>query len=198
MEEFQYRPADVFLTRGTSLLSRLIRFFTRSLGESRTKVNHVGIVVSRGPIGEVYVVEALSEVKRHRLVEGYGDGLDEVAVYRPLNTSGKERETIVRKAESYVGRRYGISKIVCHLLDWLLLGAYLFRRLASDKYPICSWVVAHAFSAVGKNFGQPPGAAAPDDIWDFVTSNPDKYQLVRELSPIRDDREGAGRIQNRS
>ena len=38
-------PGDVFLTRGSSFISRAIRFFTRSIGEKRTKVNHVGLVV---------------------------------------------------------------------------------------------------------------------------------------------------------
>jgi len=88
----------------------------------------------------------------------------------------EERETIVRKAQTYVGRPYGVGQLIFHFLDWLLLGAYVFRRLGSDKYPICSWVVAHAYAVVGKYFGQPPGAADPDHIWDFVVAKPDKYQ----------------------
>ena len=42
------KPGDIFLTRGPGLLSRLIRFFSRSIGESRTKVNHAGLVVKEG------------------------------------------------------------------------------------------------------------------------------------------------------
>ena len=65
-------PADVFLTRGHSFLSRAIRFFTRGLGESRTKVNHVGVVVTKGSLETAEVVEAVSRVKRHRLWNAYG------------------------------------------------------------------------------------------------------------------------------
>ena len=53
-----------------------------------------------------------------------------------------------------------------------------------DRYPICSWLVAHAFKKAGKTFGVKPGAATPDDIWDFVRSNPDKYETVIELGPL--------------
>ena len=65
-------PADIFLTRGTGIISRLIRVFSRSIGESRTEVNHVGVVVEGGPIDSAVVIEALSKVKRHKLVDQYG------------------------------------------------------------------------------------------------------------------------------
>ena len=73
------------------------------------------------------------------------------------------------------------------MLDWILQGAYVFRRLTSDqRYPICSWLVAHAFSKAGKNFGVAAGAAQPDDIWDFVSDpqNHEKYSCIHELKRI--------------
>lgn len=184
------QPADIFFTRGTSLLSRAIRFFTRRIGESRTKVNHVGIVVEAGHLERVVVVEALIRVRRHRLWERYFAKREtKLAVYRPLDLTGSETERIVAKAESYVGRQYGFAMIVAHFLDWLLQGAYVFRRLlGSDDYPICSWVVAHAFAAADKTFGVPAGAASPDDIWDFVHESPDKYAEVRNLRALADSR----------
>jgi len=156
------------------------------LGESRTKVNHVGIVVEGGAIEEAVVVEALSRVKRHRLVTRYGsNGKDEVAIYRPLNIPGEDIAAIVRKAETYVGCKYDYSEVLLHLADWFLLGAYVFRRLGRmNPYPICSWVVADAYSNVGKDFGVPAGAASPDDIWDFVNKHPEKYELVYPLGPL--------------
>jgi len=60
-------PGDIFLTRGCDLISRAIRFFTKSIGEKRTKVNHVGLVVQRGNIKTAIVVEAQSKVVRHKL-----------------------------------------------------------------------------------------------------------------------------------
>lgn len=187
--DFVHEPAlqagDVFLTRGSGLVSRLIRFFTRSFGEPRTRANHVGVVVRGGPFGEAVVVEALRTVKRRRLVKGYAGTRNHVAVFRPINLTDDERRVIVHAAQAYVGRKYGYLKILTHSLDWLLQGAYVFRRLTdSDNYPICSWVVAHAFAKAGKDFGVEPGAASPDDIWDFCVEETDKYQQVRELRPL--------------
>jgi len=84
--------------------------------------------------------------------------------------------------------KYDTLKLAAHLLDWLLLGVYLFRRLADNgDYPICSWLVAHAFGEAGKNFGVERGAAEPDDIWDFVTAKTDKYECLHPLARLRED-----------
>jgi hypothetical protein len=189
-DEPRLEPADIFLTRGTSLLSRLIRFFSVRIGEKRAMVNHVGIVVEGGPFHEAIVVEAQRTVLRHRLVDWYGKSDTMVAVYRPINLSEDEMSVVVHAAESYVGRTYGYFKIITHALDWFLLGAYVFRRLnIRDNYPICSWVVAHAYGKADKHFGVHPGAANPDDIWRFVVSNPEKYKVVRPLELLPKKRE---------
>jgi hypothetical protein len=182
------KPCDVFLTRGNGFISKAIRFFTRSIGESRTKVNHVGIVVEDGTVKTAVVVEALSMVKRHRLWDKYGTpAKDAVAVYRANNLNSEEIKTIVAEAEGQVGRKYGYLKVIAHLLDWALLGAYVFRRLADNgDYPICSWLVAHSFSKAEKYFGVEPGAASPDDIWDFVKSHPDIYECVHKLKQLKE------------
>ena len=102
-----------------------------------------------------------------------------------LNLTEEQIATIVDYANAQVGKPYGVLKIATHLLDWCLLGIYLFRRLTqSPNYPICSHLVANAFARVGKHFGVPPGAATPDDIWDFVTQKTDKYRKVRELGRL--------------
>jgi hypothetical protein len=178
-------PGDIFLTRGRGLVSRAIRFFTRRIGESRTKVNHVGLVVEGGPLARAVVVEALREVERHRLAEAYGGAKDEVAIFRPLGLSPAEIARVVAAAESYVGRRYGYGKIVLHALDWALQGAYVFRRLGRmDDYPICSWLVAHAYAEAGVHFGVAPGAATPDDVWDHVTGHPGAFARVSALARV--------------
>lgn len=180
------KAGDVFLTRGKGFLSRAIHFFTRAIGEKRTKVNHVGIVVKEGTLENAIVVEALSKVKRHRLWDRYGPPKqDSVTVYRAINLGKEEIGIIVSEAESQVGKQYGYFKILAHLVDWVLLGAYVFRRVARNgEYPICSWLVAHAFAKAGKNFGVQPGAASPDDIWDFIQGHPQIYELVRPLEPL--------------
>jgi hypothetical protein len=176
------QPGDVMLTRSRGIVGWAIRTFTRRFGESRTKATHTGIVVESGPIQTAVIVEALSMVRRHRLWDRYAGGTSEVAVFRPLNLSEEQIRAVVLKAESYVGRRYGYLKLIAHWADWLLQGAYVFRRLTTqDDYPICSWVVAYAFAEVGKHFDVEPGAASPDDIWDFVTTHPEYYAEVLPL-----------------
>jgi len=180
------QPGDVFLTRGTSVLSKLIRICTRNIGEKRSKVNHVGIVVEAGSIQDAVVVEALSKVKMHTLWKQYAPPKkDHVAVYRAKNVSPEEMEIIVATAKRQVDKTYGYCKIVAHLLDWLLTGAYVFRRLTSDsRYPICSWLVAHAYAEADKYFGVSPGAANPDDIWDFVEKKPGYYERIVKLGSL--------------
>ncbi len=177
------QPADILLTRGRGWLARAIRFFTRSFGEARTKVSHVAVVVEAGPPEEAVIVEALSRVKRHPLWARYGPPADvEVAVFRPLGIDGAQARAVVEAAEGYVGRPYGYLKIAAHLADWALLGVYAFRRLARmDDYPICSWLVAHAFKRAGIEFGTAPGAASPDDIHDWIETHPDRF---REILPL--------------
>ena len=184
--EVKLKPADIFLTRGSSFISKAIRFFSRTIGESRTKVNHVGIVVGEGTLQDCLVIEALSKVKKHKLWDQYGPTRkDLVAVFRPINLNEEDAKIIVDKANEQVGRKYGYWKIVTHLLDWFLLGAYVFRRLTNNgKYPICSWLVAHAYAKAKKYFGCDPGAAEPDDIWDFVNKHNDKYHEIYPLSSI--------------
>ncbi len=180
-------PGDLFFTRGAGFVSVLIRFFTRSIGEARSEVSHVGLVVGGGPIERAVVVEDLSRVRRHRLWARYSrKRRTAVAVYRAKNLNAEQIRKIVEKAEAYEGREYGWPTIVAHFLDWLLQGAYFFRRIiGGDDYPICSWVVAHAYKEVGLHFGVEARAASPDDIWDFVVEKrPDLYDEIRPLIPL--------------
>lgn len=179
-------PGDVFLTRGTGLLSKAIRFCTRSFGEKGSMVNHVGIVVAEGDIQSAMVVEALIKVTEHKLWKQYGPPRkDHVAVYRATNLSPQDIEIVVAEAREQVYKPYGFGKIIAHFLDWLLTGAYVFRHLTSNgDYPICSWLVAHSYAKIGKHFGVPPGAADPDDIWDFVDKRTEYYERIIELGPM--------------
>jgi hypothetical protein len=145
-------------------------------------VNHVGLVTVAGGTTTAMIVEASTVVKRHRMSVYRNSKSTKVAVYRPLNVHEEQIKHIVSRANSYVGAKYGYAKIVAHFLDWCIGGRYFFRRFAfMDRYPICSWVVASAYADVNLFFGVEPGEASPDDIWDFVTSNPDKYGQVYPL-----------------
>jgi hypothetical protein len=184
--EVVLEPGDIFLTRGKGFISRAIRFFTRRIGESRTMVNHVGIVVKGGKLRRSVVVEALHEVVEHPLWVQYGPPKsDSVGVFRATNLTEEEVDIVVTEARSQLDKKYGYLKIAAHLADWFLLGTYAFRRFTrSGRYPICSWLVAHAFAKAGKDFKVAPGAAQPDDIWDFIQKNQDIYEEVHPLQPL--------------
>jgi hypothetical protein len=172
-------PCDTFFTRSKTWLGWLIRACTRAPGEARTWAQHVGMIVEAGEGLDAIAVEALTTVERHPLRDEYGDGKTELAIYRPLNLTQEEKALILKRAESYVGRRYGYLKIGLHFLDWCCGGIVLFRRLGTvDRFPICSYLVAHCFQAAGKTFGIKADAASPDDMLDFTQANPDKYQRV--------------------
>jgi hypothetical protein len=122
---------DLVLTRSLGLVGWAICTFTRHFGESRTKATHTGIVVEGGPLETTVIVGALTTVKRHRLWDRYATRNSEVAVFRPLNLTDEQITAVIIKAESYVGRKYGYAKLLAHWADWVLQGAYVFRRLTS-------------------------------------------------------------------
>jgi len=180
------RPGDIIFTQDKALLGKLIRFCTRSIGESKTEVNHTAIAVRKGTLDKANIIEALWEVKKHTIVANYGMPTKvKVAIYRPINLLKKDIKKIVDYAEKQVGKKYGVGKIITSFLDWICQGKYVFRRLtSSEEYPICSFLVAHCYSQAGKDFGVNPNAATPDDIWDFVNKNIDKYTKILDLQTI--------------
>lgn len=179
-------PGDIFLTKGDSFISRAIRFFSRSGGESRTEVNHVGVVTEAGSMYDATIVEALSKVKRRKMSSYTLSKSTEIAIFRAKHLTDEQRSAIVDRANGYVGASYGYLKIVAHLLDWILGGRYIFRKIASmDRYPICSWVVAYAYLDAGISFGVEPGRADPDDIWDWVYGHKDDYEMIHPLQKVK-------------
>ena len=181
----RYQAGDIVLTRGRAWVSGVIRRLTQSRGETITLANHVGVLVSGADrLADAVIVEAQLRVMRHRVGAQYRILSDSLAVFRPVTLTPNEIEAVKVKAVSYVGRRYGVVKLVLHLGDWCLGGRYILRRLgALDEYPICSYLVAAAFAAIGKDFGVSERAASPDDIWDFCV-NSRHYQMVRPLGPL--------------
>lgn len=172
MQELILQPGDIVFFRGSGLRAKLIRWASRARGETKTIVNHVGIMVSNTEI-----VESQSRTIQHSFIlpsTGYW-------IYRKKDWTQEQRTTgtpypcniVVSKALEYVGRKYGWEKIVAHAIDYLIFqNHYIMRRLCFiDKYPICSWVVAFSYAKVGYRFGVNPQIATPDDIWDWVTQN---------------------------
>jgi len=184
IKDFIVKPCDIFFTRGENFFSKAIRIF--GIGNDRkAKINHVGIVVEEGPIYKANAIEALTKVKKHTIFTQYHNSPNKVAIFRPLNLTKDDSDKIVEKALSYENLDYGYLKIVTHFLDFFTGGNYIFRRITNnDDYPICSWIVAHAYKVADKHFGCEPGMANPDHIWDFCINNTKKYSNVLKLQRI--------------
>lgn len=170
------RACDVVLTCSDSIVGGVIRWFTRAKGEAPTQVNHVGLMVDTA-----HIVEALAYVLCRPINTVYAG--KRIAVFRPLNLTDEEKHVIVLTAESFIGRKYGWRKIAAHAAVRFMGNNVVTRWIAGgDDAPDCDWLVQHAYAAADKGFGiEPPAQADPDDIWDFVTSHPDKYECVWPL-----------------
>jgi hypothetical protein len=178
----QVEPCDIFFTRGYGFFSKMIRWDESVWDYNKAKINHVGLIVESGQLLIANGVEALRTVQKHPIYDYYQPKKDMMAIFRPLGLTDEEKEFILTKGLSYVGAKYGYSKILGHSLDFFTGGHYIFRRLFnSDNYPICSWLVAHAYKAANLNFGCDPGMATPDNIWDFCIDNTLKYQQILQL-----------------
>lgn len=174
-----YLPGDLIFCHGAGWLQRSIRWAERKSGEAASYANHVAGIVT-----ECEVVEALWTVLDHPYAEALANTPHQV--WRCLALTPAQRLAVAQAALDYVGREYGTLKIAAHLADALLSrlrgrDVYAVRRLCSmDRYPICSWVWAHAYAAVGLSFGVEPDAADPDDMHDYVTASP-AWVLVAEI-----------------
>lgn len=177
-DRFDVRVGDVFFTRSNSLLGRAIRWAESDPNEPNgVWANHAGIFVGDGDVLSADVVEALWTVRKGPLQLGQGT---DIAVFRPTAFSASKRERLHVVAESFVGAKYGWWKLLFHLADRLIFWGRktLSRMLIIDKRPICSYLVAHALSAVGISFGMDPGAADPDEMMDYCLAHPDEWEFV--------------------
>lgn len=176
----ELQAGDVVLVRGISLVDRLIRWVIRKPGEPPTVINHVGVMVDSST-----VVESLSRTVARDFNEAYPPKKGcKVYVTRLKSVTEHQKAAVAKKAEEYVGRKYGWLKILAHALDDLVFrDRYVVRRLLfMDNYPICSWLVAHAYQAAGLSFGVPADEADPDQIWDWIMEgeeHPD-WELILE------------------
>jgi len=174
-----FLPGDLIFTHGGGLIGSAIRECEQAPGEPPAYANHVA-----GFTGPDTVTEALWIVVTHPYAEAMKGTPHQV--WRCMALTDEQRQAVAEKALTYVGRDYGWWKLGLHLGDALLTRmvgreVYAFRRLMfSDRYPICSWVWAESYAALGLSFGVPATLAQPDDMHDFVSSSP-AWKKVFEL-----------------
>ena len=180
------QPGDIVFMAGNSLVSRLIRWASRHTGETRTQVNHVGIITGYGSLLTAQVTEALWRVRTHSLWDKYGNSKTRIAIARPSHIPLEVRVSAARIALNYTDRKYGWWKLGLHFADKLIGGLYFFRRLSRlKKYPICSFLVAEAYGRKGYNFSVKVGEAQPDDIWDYALS--EGFDWIRPLERLESE-----------
>lgn len=170
-------PGDIVLfSNPESFVSRNIRRFTPRGDQEVVEATHVGIVTAHWPTdANVGIVEATGSGVKFQTLERAGN----ILVVRALGLSGPTRRAVAAKADSYRGRKYGYHKIIAQGIDYYLgrtlargQDFYGVRRLLFwDKYPICSWVVASAYSSVGLHFGAAEDQATPHDIHAFAVTS---------------------------
>lgn len=178
-------PGDIVLTRSSSWLSRLICFFTRTVGEPPSQVSHSELVADPGAVTTAAVISADRGGVVSRTILPHHDG-DWVEVYRPILFDAWKRRAVARAGEM-LGSKYPVWRLLAHLADWLLgfglVDLYLFRRaLRSGRVMECSYLVAYAYEPY-LAFWKPTPAITPDDLEDACRRG-GRFQLVLPLTRL--------------
>lgn len=167
------KPGDVILTRGQTLIAQAILLGETEPGESKTIVNHAGIISVGGTAQQARVIESLARGTVERPLSAYRRAdADSVAIYRLQPLTDDQASAIVAVARRYVGRPYGWLRILADAGDWILGSRWFFRGMVPARVaPVCSGVVACAYNAIGYRFHDiDPAMVQPDDIWDCITT----------------------------
>ena len=167
----EFLPGDLIFVHGHSAIGAAIRTAETGPGEPVAYANHVAGFTSPSDVTEaLWHVQTLPFPSWQTTTPIY-------QVWRCMALTPEQRSIVAQAASAYVGRPYGWWKLALHLGDSLLswsIGTevYAFRRMMSDgRYPICSWVWAYAYDALGlpNFFGLPPSEAQPEDMYDHVS-----------------------------
>lgn len=118
------KAGDVIFVRGTSFISRIVRFFDKG------EFSHVAIAVS-----DYYVIETNWNMKS-RIVPFHYEDFELIE----LNLTEYQRWRVPVIAKKYEGRMY----------DYLQVIGYIFKsRLNNPRHLICSELVYNILSEVG-------------------------------------------------
>ena len=169
---------DILAVRGKGWLSRQI------LKATGNTVSHVGLLLDVAPSYEhSFVIEALARVKTRALEESIAD-CERAYILSPTNLTDAQRTEITLRGAQFSADDYGWGDIALQLGDAITRSTWFTRHLnwgLLETHPICSYLVAEAYEAVGLTFGKKPNESiTPADIYSFARENPDKY-VVAEI-----------------
>ena len=171
----------------------LVRICERTPGEPRSAVAHSMIVNEDAPdIFSTDVIEANWRVELTHVARKYRKKKKtEVMIANPLFLDSSERREVARVARTHLGQKYGWWKIGLHGLDYFRSRrtgkeSFFFRSIIRMKSrPICSYINALAYQAVGYKFlGKPAGVIQPDDIYDDIMQYPERWDVIFPLQKI--------------
>ena len=165
------QTGDVIHVQSRGLLSKLVRFFSKSDEEEPSWASHSAMVLRVEE--EIEIIEAIWRTVIRPITAYEGKRAKLLVCRKPGGIEEDRKQKMVEKAEYYNGKIYGFWEIGFHVLDRFLNNSYFFRRLIKDDdYPICSWLVAYVYDRVlGYDFGTPPNAAQPDDLLDHCVDS---------------------------
>ncbi len=157
----QIKNGDVLMYRGRSLVSKLIRWFTKS------RYSHAGLAVwwndrlmVMEAVGKGVIVNPLSVNVAH--YDGRVEWFASVA-----EISENERIELVRFAQQELGKEYATWKIIAIGLA-ILFGksAETTDKLRRERRLFCSYYVAQAYNAIGRDLKKNVSDRfmTPDDI----------------------------------
>lgn len=182
------KDGDVFIERGHQVLSRLIRWFTKSdynhaglifimTPERRDLLTTYGLKIPESQLGQLCVVEASLKVQVRLLKERLEEE-SEITLARCLRLTRSNRESVVRTALGFVGQRYGVLRLLRYGWD-ILTNTKGVRKMALDMM-VCSYLVAFAYAVVGISFGVTPRECTPEDIARTIREDKDWTQYFTE------------------
>jgi hypothetical protein len=175
-----FMPGDVIVCPGRLFLRhRLTRWVSRSHDELPTYAVHTAQFLGARRVIEMDMVVKKRTTSEFLRIRGTFE------VWRCDSLTPSQRRAVSRKSLEYLGRKFGWSKLVTHLLDGVVnkvvhRQVYFFRRLNHDqRYPICSWITAFSYDrALHYQFGAPPECADPDQIHDWICSHPEEWVCI--------------------
>lgn len=153
-------PGDFILTHQNGIIYSLIRFGQRLRfrGADRSFAfwNHAALVVhSMGDIIEAHP----RGVRKANLYKEYND--KEYTVVKQTDITDRDREQMIKFAESCVGQQYGFLTILSLGL-WCIFGGKF--NFSLDGTEICSGLVARALERNGEIFSRDPCREMPADL----------------------------------
>ena len=171
-------PGDIVAVRGRGWLADGI--IKAEYGDGMppyNAVSHVGLLVAGDPIP--VVIEALNQVVTDPLDVTLA-GCARAFVLHDKSLNENQRRAIIAKACTFSAKSYGYLDLFAQWLDANTGTTWWTDRMSGylGHWPICSFVVAEAYSAVGLDFGVDNASCKPSDIMEFATKHPEIYDVT--------------------